>query len=286
MSGTSYLVTGATGNIGARVVERLLRRGERPRLFVRDAGKAATRFGDRVDLAVGDLADAASLARALRGVDALFLVNSGPGLEVRDEAAARVARASGVKRLVKLSSLDARQQVGTGIWHARGETAIRATGIAFVFVQPTGFMDNALFWARGIKSEGVVRSPTGDGRIAFIHSDDVADVATKALTTSEYEGQELPITGPEALSYGDMTARIAAAIEKSLRYESMSEADVARLQITLGEPPAMVEAHLSIYRAIREGRLATVTDVVKRVLARPAIGFDRWVREHVDSFRS
>src|SRR5271170_4521580 len=183
-----YLITGATGNIGSRVTDRLLARGERPRVFVRDAEKARARFHDRVDVVVGDLADAASLTRAMSGVDALFLVNSGPGLEVRDDAAAKVASVSGVKRLVKLSSADAAYQVGTGVWHAAGETALRATGIAFAFVRPTGFMDNALFWARSIKAEGVVRSATGDGKIPFIHSDDIADVAAKALTTPEHEG--------------------------------------------------------------------------------------------------
>ncbi len=70
--------------------------------------------------------------------------------------------------------------------------------IKFTFVQPSGFMVNSLFWAKSIKAEGVVRSCTGDGKIPFIHSDDIADVATKALTTPEYIGDSLAITGPEA----------------------------------------------------------------------------------------
>lgn len=55
------LITGATGDIGSLVVERLIKRGDRPRLFVRDAEKAKARYGDRVDVFVGDLADAATL---------------------------------------------------------------------------------------------------------------------------------------------------------------------------------------------------------------------------------
>lgn len=279
-----YLITGATGNIGSRVVERLLARGDRPRVFARDMEKARARFGDRVDVAVGDLADAASLARALSGVDALFLVNSGPGLEVRDEAAAKVARASGVKRLVKLSSFDAEPRVGTGVWHAKGEAAIAATGIAHVFVRPTGFMDNALFWARGIKAEGVVRSCTGDGKISFIHSDDIADVAAAALTTPEHDGQTLSITGPEALSYAEMTAKIGAGISRPLTYQGISEEKVRQQQAAWEADSAMVEAHLSIYRAIREGRLAEVTDTVERVLGRRPFDFDRWVQQNGGAF--
>ena len=74
----TYLITGATGDVGSRVAERLLRRGDRPRIFAREEKKARSRFGDRVDVFVGDLADPASLRPALEGVDALFLVNTGP----------------------------------------------------------------------------------------------------------------------------------------------------------------------------------------------------------------
>jgi uncharacterized protein YbjT (DUF2867 family) len=281
----NYLITGATGDVGSRVVKCLVERGERPRVFARDARKARERFGERVDVAVGDLADAGSLYAALAGVDALFLLNSGPEIASRDAAAAQAAKAAGVRHLVKLSSLDAQQDVGTGIWHARGEAAIRASGITFTFVQPTGFMENALFWATTIKAAGVVRSMTGNGKIPFIHFDDIADVATKALTTREYDGKSLPITGPEALSYAEMAAKIGAAIGKQVGFEAISEEQVRQRMTESGDSEEMVVAHLSIYRAVREGRLAAATDDVERILGREPIGFDRWVHEHLEAFR-
>jgi uncharacterized protein YbjT (DUF2867 family) len=281
----SYLITGATGDIGSRVVERLLKRGDRPRIFVRDREKAQARYGDRVEIAVGDLANTESLLAALGGVEALFLVNSGPELASRDEAAAVVAKAAGVKHLVKLSSLDAEQEVGTGAWHARGESAIRASGITFTFVQPSGFMSNALEWAASIEAEGVVRAPTGDGRIAFIHPDDIAAVATEGLSTREFEGKSLPITGPEHLSYSEMTAKIGAAVGKPLRFQPITDEQERRHMIESGCPPEIVDAHLSIYRGIREGRLAIVTDNVDRVLRKKPISFVRWVEENAGAFR-
>jgi uncharacterized protein YbjT (DUF2867 family) len=282
----TYLITGATGNIGSLIVERLLEQGVRPRIFVRDEAKARARHGDRVDVAVGDLADEASLSAALAGVDGLFLVNSGHGLEVLDALAAKAALARGVRHLVKLSSIDAREQnVGTGVWHAAGEAAIRASGITFTFVQPSGFMTNALWWARAIKAEGVVRSSTGDGRIPFIHPDDIADVATSALTTREHDGASLGITGPEALSYAEMAAKIGAAIGKPLRFEAMSDEEARRQQVAWAAPEPMVEARLSIFRAIREGRLAAVTGDVERVLGRKPIAFDKWAEHNAAAFR-
>ena len=281
-----HLITGATGNIGSLVVLRLLERGERPRVFVRDADKAHRLFGDRVEVAVGDLTDKASLATAMTGIDRVFLVTSGHELARLDALAADVAKAAHVQRLVKLSSIDARQQnVGTGVWHASGEAAIRASGVEFTFLQPSGFMSNALYWARGIKSEGMVRSATGDGRIAFIHPADIAAVSHAAMLAVEWGGKSLPITGPEALSYAEMTANIGAAIGRPLRYEEISEEEARQQQMGWNARAPMIEARLSIFRAIRAGLLEEVTDTVERVLGRKPHRFDRWVTEEAAAFR-
>jgi (4-alkanoyl-5-oxo-2,5-dihydrofuran-3-yl)methyl phosphate reductase len=281
----TYLITGATGNVGSLVVERLLERGDRPRVLVRDVRKAQDRYGDRVDVFVGDLADAATLRPALVGVDTLFLVNAGHDLAERDDAAAKAAKAAGVKLLVKLSSYDAREQnVGTGVWHAQGEAAIRASGMPFTFVQPSGFMVNALFWVKSIKADGVVRASTGDGRIPFIHSNDIADVVIEALIRRELDGRSLAISGPEALSYAEMTEKIGTAIGKPLVFQPISDDEARRQQIAWGAPEPLVEARLSIFRAIREGRLATVTDTVERVLGRKPLTFDQWAQENAAAF--
>jgi len=279
-----YLITGATGAVGSLVVERLIKRGERPRVFVRDEAKARARYGDRVDIFSGDLAHAETLALALRGADALLLVNSGPNLAAQDETAANLAKATGAKHLVKLSSYDARENVGTGVWHAQGEDAIRRSGIDFTFVQPSGFMSNALFWAKSIENEGVVRSCTGDGKIPFIDPRDIAEVVTEALSSTKFHGQSLGITGPEALSYPEMAAKIGSAIGRRIRFEPISEDDVRRTMASSGDSHAEIEAHLSIYCAIRKGLLARVTDTVERVLGRQPICFDRWIQENIAAF--
>jgi len=244
------------------------------------------RYGENADIHAGDLGDAASLSRALDGVDVLFLVNSGPELAVLDALAADAALHAGVKRLVKLSSYDAREQnVGTGVWHAAGEAAIRKSGVPFVFVQPSGFMSNALYWAKSIKTEGVLRSATGEGRIPFIHPADIADVAVEAMIRPEYAGQKLGITGPEALSYAEMGAMIGAAIGKEVRFEEISEAQARAQQNAWNTSPPMIEARLSIFRAIRDGRLAKVTGTVEAVLGRKPIAFAQWATENAGAFR-
>ena len=281
-----YLITGATGNIGSLVTERLIARRIRPRVFVRDAEKARSRYGDHAEIHVGDLSDLASLSIAAADVDVVFLVNSEPNVAALDALAAEAARAARVKLLVKLSSYDAREQnVGTGVWHAAGEAAIRDKGIPFTFVQPFGFMSNALYCANSIKNKGVLRSAAGQGRIPFIHPTDIADVAVQALTRPEYTGESLAITGLEALSYSQMGAIIGAAIGKEVRFEDMSEEEARAQQIAWKTSPPLLEARLSIFRAIRDGRLAKVTETVETVLGRKPLAFGQWAAENADAFR-
>lgn len=173
-----YLVIGATGNIGSRVTQRLIARGERPSVFARSAKKAKVLFGDQVDIHAGDFeTPRSSLAAALAGIEGVFLVSDGPDLDTRARTVAFAAKSAGARHVVKLSMLDVHTRVGTGPWHARGEAAVRESGVAFTFIQAAGFMSNALAWSDAIREEGVLRSSTGKGKIFN------ADVATAALTT-------------------------------------------------------------------------------------------------------
>jgi uncharacterized protein YbjT (DUF2867 family) len=281
-----YLITGATGDVGSKVVERLIRSGERPRVLVRDANKARSLHGDRVDIYTGDLGDGSSLRTALEGADALFLVNSGPQIPVRDEVAAVAAKDVGLKHLVKLSSMDVQQGLAIGAWHERGEAAIRRSGVPFTFIQPTGFMSNLLAWSTSIKTEAMVRSSTGEGRRAFIHSDDIAAVVTKTLTEQSFVGQSVPITGPEALSFPEVTARIGAAIGKSLKFVAITDDEVRQRYSVFSGSVEETEAHVALWRAIREQRLASVNHNVEQIIGRKAIALDRWITENIDAFRA
>jgi uncharacterized protein YbjT (DUF2867 family) len=98
------LVTGATGHVGAHLVRTLTERGQSPRAFVRDAEQAVRVLGPNVDLAVGDFADRGSIARALDGIDRVFLgCGNVPGQVEYECAVIDEAATAGVRELVKLS---------------------------------------------------------------------------------------------------------------------------------------------------------------------------------------
>lgn len=281
-----YLVIGATGNIGSRVTQRLIDSGALPSVFVRSARKARALFGEHVDIHTGDLDNPGpSLATALDGVDGIFLVTDGPELDRKDRAISSAARHAGVRHIVKLSTLDVRTGIGTGPWHARGESAIQDSGVAFTFVQAAGFMSNMLGWSEAIRHEGVLRSSTGEGRIAFIHPDDIAAVAALALTTRDHDNQALVVTGPEALSYREMAATIGRAIGKPVAFEEISDQDAYLDTVEWAGEGPYADALVDIWRAVRHGRLDTVTDGVRRVSGRDPVTFAQWAAENATSFQ-
>jgi (4-alkanoyl-5-oxo-2,5-dihydrofuran-3-yl)methyl phosphate reductase len=282
----TYLITGATGEVGSRVTRQLLERGIRPRVLARDEEKARRMFGDSVDVCAGDLAEPASTRRSFEGAEAVFLVNVGPGIPERDQAAVAIAREAGVLRIVKLSSLDVEHGLAIGAWHEKGEAAIREAGVPFTMVRPTGFMSNLLAWAHSIRAEGVVRSSTGDGQRPFIHSEDIASVCVAALVNDQYLGEALSITGPESLTFGGAAAIIGDVIGKPLRWEAISDEEARERYSRVSGSPEETEAHVALWQAIREGRLAATTDEVERVLGRKPIGLRQWARENADAFLS
>jgi uncharacterized protein YbjT (DUF2867 family) len=281
-----HLITGATGDVGSRVVSHLLKRNISPRVLVRNEAKARILFGDRVDVFVGDLAEPASMRDALKGAETIYLVNVGPEIPRRDQAAALLAKEEGVKRILKLSSLDVEHGLAIGAWHEKGEAAIRAVGVPFTFLRPTGFMSNLLAWAHSIKTEKIVKSSTADGRRPFIHSEDIAAVSAEALVSASYVGQSLSITGPDSLTFGEATATIAKAIGESLKYQAISDEEARERYSKVSGSVEETEAHVALWRAIREGRLANVTHDVEHILGRKPITLTQWAEENAKSFLS
>lgn len=280
-----YLVFGATGNIGSRVTHGLIEAGARPSVFVRDPRNAHGLFGDQVDIHTGDLERPdPSLVTALNGADGIFLLTDGPDLEEQDRAISSAASLAGVQHIVKLSTMDVLTGVGTGPWHAAGEAAVRESGVSFTFIRAAGFMSNALSWSYPIRSEGVLRSSTGEGKIAFVHPDDIAAVATTALTTRKHDGQALVVTGPEALSYREMATTIGQTAGIPVDFEEISDHQAHEDAATWAGEGPYLDALIDIWRAVREGRLDTVTDGVRQAIGREPISFTHWAAENAASF--
>ncbi len=147
-------------------------------------------------------------------------------------------------------------------------------------------MSNALAWAPAVRATGVVRASTGDGRIAMIHPDDVAEVAVQALLTGSGESRGWSVTGPQPLSYAQMADKLGRTLGRPVAFQAIS--DEAALQSLTGGglPPEVAAALVALWREVREGLVDVATPDVERVTGHPPRSFDAWAAENVDVFRS
>jgi uncharacterized protein YbjT (DUF2867 family) len=268
------LVTGATGNVGRRVVERLVERGEPVRAYVRDPGRAALPQG--VEVVKGDLTDPGALRAALDGVDAVFLLWPFFGEEdVRPVVAALAGR-----RIVYLSAVSAD---GEDVF-ARTERAITAAGGEWTFLRPGGFAVNTLAWAEGIKAGGVVREPYAEAGRSLIHEDDIAAVAVRALTEDGHTGQTYALTGPATLTQAEQARLIGEAVGRPVRFEEVDPEQARENWVASGLPPAFADAALD-YHATLVAAPEPFTTAVADLLGRPAKSFAQWAADHADDFR-
>jgi uncharacterized protein YbjT (DUF2867 family) len=274
------LVTGATGNVGREVVAALAARGEDVRAVVRDPARASAPAG--VELVQGDLELPESLTPALAGARGVFLLGGWsdmPGLAQRIERA-------GVERVVLLTS---RSVVGgradnpvTRMW-LDAEAAVRATGLAWTLLRPSGYQSNALRWLPQLQQGDVVRAPWPDVAIAAIDPADIAAAAAVALTEPGHAGEAYSLSGPEPLTPADQVATLAGVLERPLRYEPLSDEE-ARVAMAADTPEPYIEAFFRFYSA-GEFDDSPVLDTVERITGRPPRTFAKWARAHAAELR-
>jgi (4-alkanoyl-5-oxo-2,5-dihydrofuran-3-yl)methyl phosphate reductase len=279
------LVTGATGTVGREVVAQLLVAGEKVRALTRNPSRA--QLDEQVELVAGDFNQPETLAKAVEGVESIFSLAFGPQLAIQEASLAQAGQKAGARHIVKLSSLrssgEARSTIAT--WHLASERAIQNLGIAWTFVQPGAFMSNALNWRDTIKRQGKVYSNYGDGKAAYIHPRDIAAVAVRALTEPGHEGKAYPLTGPEALSVGELVKLLSEAVGKPIEYVPITDDATREGMQKAGLPTFLIDGLLPFASFVRSGKGAEILPTVEQVIGRKPLTFADWASEHARDFR-
>jgi len=284
---TKVLVTGATGNVGSRVVRQLRDTGEPVRAFVRDEKRAAAMLGDGVEIAPGDFSDARSVRRALVGADAVFHACASDPRQVAYETGLIDAAAeAGVGRIVKLSALGA--EVGSPLafwdWHGKIEAHLRASGVPAVELRPASFMTNLLGTAEQVRREGALFAPAGRARISMIDPEDVAAAAAIALVAEGNEGEAFALTGPEPVSYDRVAEELSAATGRHVRYVAVPDEAARQGLVGSGVPDFVAEQLVLLFGMLRRGVQARTTGAVRALTGRDPRTLARFLRENAGPF--
>ncbi|MGH8773124.1 MAG: NAD(P)H-binding protein, partial [Burkholderiales bacterium] len=200
------LVTGAGGTVGTALMQELRAAGHKTRAAYHSPPKAEKAKREGREAVLLDFAKPETLPPALAGVEAVFLL--GTGVRGQSEGEINVvnaAQAAGVKRLVKQSIWGAaNEQFSLAKMHRAVERAVEASGLAWTFLRPNGFMQNfANDMAETIKARGAIYQPAADAQISHIDVRDIARVAARVLTSPGHEGKAYELSGPQALTYGE-----------------------------------------------------------------------------------
>jgi uncharacterized protein YbjT (DUF2867 family) len=260
-------VMGATGHTGKRIAEVLLDAGQKVRALGRSESKLAALERSGAEALTGDVADAAFLAKAFRGADAVYTLlptdQRSPDYPARQqqegEAIVNAVRESGVRYVVALSSLGADRSEGTGLivgLHAQEERLTQRAGANLLLLRPVSFFENFYDKLGLIKHDGMIAdSVAPDLAVPMVASRDIADVAARALQARDWQGVAVrELLGPRDLSHVEATRLIGERIGKpDLRYVQLSYADMADALVQAGLSESFAGQYVEMTRAFNEG---------------------------------
>lgn len=259
----SYLILGGTGTTGRRIADRLRAAGHDVR--------TAARTGADVRI---DLDDPATWE--FGNATAVYLLEPTVRVGGRLARFAEAGLAAGVRRLVLLSA--ARASDPAHPLHAT-EQVLRNSSAEWTILHPDWFAQNFSEGAwRAAVDAGTLALPAGTGRTPFIDADDIADVATAALTTDGHHGRTYQLTGPEAITFAEAATHLSNA-GRPVEYVAMDPATYTEQLIGQGVPSAGAELLTSILVAIADGHAGRPTNDVQQALGRPARSFKTFATE-------
>jgi uncharacterized protein YbjT (DUF2867 family) len=272
------LVTGSPGNIGTPLAQQLLEQGRKIRLMVRNPKKEDQVVADLrsrgAEVVQGDFSDPASLPPCFTGVESAFLL-----VPVAQETAEwknnfiGAAKENGVERIVNLSVSGASSSSPVALfrWHWEAEQTLESSGLAWTHLQPT---DLARFNVRSIlptvQAQGAFYSTVGQGRVALVDEEDVAEVAATALTEDGHERKKYVLTGPKAVSYPEMAEALASKLGKPVKYIDIDTTQAKQAMIGAGMPDWVADFINELRELEKSGGASGPTQDIQKLLGRSA----------------
>ncbi|HEY9611229.1 SDR family oxidoreductase [Allocoleopsis sp.] len=209
-----YLVTGATGQIGRRVI-RLLREQELPvRAFVRLTSRYGELESRGAELFIGDLQEERDIQKACKGVQYIISTHgSGRGsaqaldyranIEIIDQA-----KEQGVQHFVFISVLGSdRGYEDAPVFKAKRavEKYLEASGLNYTILRPSGLASNLIPLAEQFRQTGIyLLNGDGKNRTSIVSTDDLAQMAVDSVTVEGARNQTFAVGGPDVLKREDI----------------------------------------------------------------------------------
>ncbi|MEU5659324.1 SDR family oxidoreductase [Streptomyces sp. NPDC047737] len=270
----SIVVTGATGQLGRLVVERLLAEvpAESIAAVVRDKEKAAPLAARGVEIRVADYDRPETLAGAFRAGDRVLLVSGDQvGRRIPQHTAViDAAKAAGVAQLAYTGVLggpDADFQLAAE--HKETERLILDSGLPYTFLRNGWYTENYTANLAPVLEHGAVVANAGEGRIASATRGDYAAAAAAVLTGEGHIGATYELSGDTAWSLAEYAAVVSEATGREIAYKNVPAATHQEILVGAGLPEPFAAILVDVDEAIARGLLAGTSGDLARLIGRP-----------------
>ena len=159
-----------------------------------------------------------------------------------------------------------------------------ASGLPVTYLAPSLYMENLLESADTIRDQGTIFAPAGQGRVGFVAASDVAKAAARVLTGEGHEGQTYVLTGPQALTYADVAARVSAVLAREVDYGDLPESLAKDQMLAGGLSPWQAAGTVELFDWIRQGGTDSVTPTVPDLTGEDARTLDDWLSDQRGAF--
>jgi uncharacterized protein YbjT (DUF2867 family) len=278
------IVTGANGQLGRAVTERLLQRVPAAKLgvSVRNPEQVSALAERGVRVRRGTFEDAASLRHAFEGASHVLIVsvNSAGEAAVRQhEAAIEAARAAGARRVLYTSHMGANPAslFAPTRDHAATEALLQRSGVSFTSLRNGFYAASGFMLLERALETGKLVAPE-DGPVSWTEHGDLAEAAAIALTDeARLEGLTPPLTASAALDLADIAAIASELIGRSITRVTVSDQAFRADMVSHGVPEQQADLLVGLFAASRQGEFAAVDSTLEHLLGRAPMSMRQYL---------
>lgn len=285
----NILITGATGHLGAKVIESLLTQYPAGNIYalVRDdkSDKAAGIAAKGVQLRVADYDDYAALVAAFRGIHRLYFVSASDILKriPQHENVVKAAQEAGVQHVVYTSFQRNNETAASPIAvvaevHLKTEAWLKASGLDYTILKHNVYLEFLpMFLGEQVIQDGAIYLPAGKGKTAFLLRDDMAEAGAQILATEGHENKVYDIGGEEAVTFDDIAGMLSRISGKEIGYVSPSKEEFVQALTAAGVPAEGIGISAGFATAFAEEEFARTSPNIEQLLGRKPVSVETFL---------
>jgi NAD(P)H dehydrogenase (quinone) len=286
----SLLVTGASGQLGRRVIELLLDANAGHIIATtRSPDKLADLTARGVDVRQADFDDPGSLIAAFAGADRLLLISTDvlDGTDRRQAQhrnAIAAAEQAGVKHVLYTSFVrtEPGNPAAVAPDHYATEQALAASSLGWTVLRNNVYTDMFLMGLPRAVASGQLIAATGTGGAGYVTREDCARAAAAALAARSAGRTTLDITGPAVVTYAELAEILSAIAERPITYVPIEPEAMVAGMVSAGLPEPVARMLVSFDSAVAQGALAVASSAVADLTGSPPQSVADFLRAHRD----